>query len=1147
MVHHFISPCALSSTGMNLRMSLAGRRVRLGPGACLLTPAGRRGLEWRASSRVLHLAWILCLALAVYPLLGGTTLAGGEVASEVPTQVLELHEWFGVDHPEQIIEFALDRAATPGLGTVLEETGSPVPFQLLEHGRKLAIRTGLAANSRRAWRWFSNRPAMPVTPAVEVKRAEREWEISNELIAVRIPRGEAIREAKDGPVLAAAPLLEVSAPRVHALAPIQGVRLRDGTWSGLGPNLLAARALKLLDASVEMVEAGPLKAVVQVRYDFDKPQYSYGLVKIADPGPGYLRVTITVLAGQPSILVEEDTDLDEVWAMNLYNGLRPDRAQYNGHHSTDPKFGHLSDGSIYPMARTGKPLRGEPDAIVDLQYQTPQVPSYVTSAESWRYLAVWDPWIFDGGWYWQLYNSAAPGTSNLVSIFAGPVSRALSPGMSGASIFTLPSDPRAAGRPVSGISSQSYRRAPDARIYPRSRFSWGILLGVKEDLPAPGRIATASLQSNLLGGPVSLTKLAAMKLNFPDPPQGYGGLYMDKAALDGLIARVRQSTHGAAAFYGGSAFYRWLSNAEPSSRALFDAWADQGGAKMRAAAADIERLAADLVDDLVNGQGIYSFRFGYWQGGLEMMRRGLWIDQVLASNQLSAEQRARVKAAAALFAYVLWDNDFVPMDNWDGFNMGTPNMPQQQQGYRYFYAQLLAAHPDFAARAGMVENNARAQVRQQINESGAHFGSPHYIGAAFAPTLNTLMQIKQLGKSDPFASEPRLRAFAQFYLNLLTPPEVRFPGRPRSVIALGDSSTEVSSNYGQLGTAFRDADPDLSRRLMGAWRAGGSPHSGFFGTTVMMIDDRLPAQDARLGSATFPGYYTVLRTGWGTPHETAAWIVNGDFYRDHRANDAGNIVLYALGVPISVHWGAIYSPQTAGAYYHSSVVLESEIGRPWNGPSPPPDTAIAQSWKAKQTDFAIGKSIDTSISRFERKGIEWTRKLQLHHADASMPVIVIRDDFKGSEASASKVSTFNFMARDPVRTPRGSVMPELRTHPAAAKATDPGQLPSASPVFPLNPGVSDLSFTGQFGVDFDVFVIAREPQEALLGNWADTWTQQGSKWEERQHILRIRGTGSFQLVIVPFRTGHRPPDLKVEDGPNGPVLTANGRTIRLSQ
>src|SRR4029077_17182674 len=136
------------------------------------------------------------------------------------------------------------------------------------------------------------------------------------------------------------------------------------------------------------------------------------------------------------------------------NGLLPDRAQYNGHHSTDPKFGHLSDGSIYPMTQPRKQLRGAPEAIVDLPYQVPQVASYVTSTESWRYLAVWDPWISNGGWYWQLFNSAAPDTSNLVSIFAGPVSRALSPGMSGACIFTLPSDPRAAGRPVSGISSQ---------------------------------------------------------------------------------------------------------------------------------------------------------------------------------------------------------------------------------------------------------------------------------------------------------------------------------------------------------------------------------------------------------------------------------------------------------------------------------------------------------------------------------------------------------------------------------------------------------------------------------------------------------------------------------------------------------------------
>jgi hypothetical protein len=75
---------------------------------------------------------------------------------------------------------------------------------------------------------------------------------------------------------------------------------------------------------------------------------------------------------------------------------------------------------------------------------------------------------------------------------------------------------------------------------------------------------------NLFGGPVSLTKLAAMKLDFPDPPQGYGRLHMDKAALD-------DDGCGRAGMAPPlcTTFYRWLYNAEPTSRALFDAWADE--------------------------------------------------------------------------------------------------------------------------------------------------------------------------------------------------------------------------------------------------------------------------------------------------------------------------------------------------------------------------------------------------------------------------------------------------------------------------------------------------------------------------------------------------------------------------------------------
>ena len=1081
--------------------------------------------------------WLFCLYFTTR--LVTAAFGGGD--NKVATQTFELREWFGVNHPEQVVEFTLRESATR-TGMILDEADNPIPFQTLEQGRKLAIRTNLPANSRHVWRWYSNDKAEAASsPDVQIEEIREGWEISNELIAFRVPNSETIR-IQAGSALG--PLLDLfnygrDVPRVHVLAPIQGIRLRDGIWTALGPNALVALAWELTDAKVELLESGPLKALMRIRYDFRKPAYAYGQQQISDPGPGYLIVTLTLYAGQPSILIEEETDLDEVWAVNLHDGLAPNQAQYKGHHSTDTELGHMPNGSIYLPAHVRTHYRGEPDATVELQYQRPQLPSYVSSKQSWRLLAVWDPWIFDGGWYWQLCNSAAGPNSNLVSIFAGPASRALSPGMSGASIFTLPSDPRFPDKPVAGISSQSYRRSPDARVSPRSRFSWGIFLGVKgHDLPAPGKVPAVNIQSNLFGGALSLTKLAAMEFEFADPPQGYGGLYMDKRELDAVIQRVRLSK-GAKS---------WLYNAEPTSRALFDVWADESGGKLRAAADDILRLAKDLADDLVNGHGIYTFRFHYWQGGLEMMRRGLWIDQILASNKLTSEERARVKAAACLFAYVLWDNDFVPMDNWEGINLGTPNMPQQQQGYRYFYALLLAGHPHFAARASMVEDKVLMQVQQQINDSGAHFGAPHYISAAFAPTLNTLMQVKQLGRSDPFRSEPRLAKFAEFYLNLLTPPEIRFPGRPRSYIALGDSSTEASPLYGQLGTAFRDADPTLSRRLMGAWRTAGRPHSGFFGTTVMGIDDLLPGQDPALGSATFAGYYSVLRSGWNTPDETAAWIVNGDFYRDHRSNDSGNLVLYALGVPISVHWGSIYSPHTPSAYYHSSIVPESEIGRPWNAPDPPPDGIVKRIWQtSSETGFSTGATVDVSVSKFAGAGMEWTRTLQLWHSDPSVPVIVVRDEFAGRDASAPKVLTLNLLAKGPVQTPMGAFTPEPRSHPAVEKSSVAQQLPSAGPEFPLQEGVSHLSFTGQFGVDFDLFVIASKPQAALLGNWADTWTQQQSvsKWEERQHILRIRGSGPFQLVLVPFRSGHRPPDLELEAGATGLVLTTNGTTLEL--
>ncbi|NCO35158.1 MAG: hypothetical protein AUJ92_20845 [Armatimonadetes bacterium CG2_30_59_28] len=85
-----------------------------------------------------------------------------------------------------------------------------------------------------------------------------------------------------------------------------------------------------------------------------------------------------------------------------------------------------------------------------------------------------------------------------------------------------------------------------------------------------------------------------------------------------------------------------------------------------------------------------------------------------------------------------------------------------------FYELSMARHPTMVDRAKLVEDQLHGTVDQVINDSGAEIGCAHYIGASFSPTLNTLQQLKQLGKADSFKERPKRTKFAEFYLNLLT-------------------------------------------------------------------------------------------------------------------------------------------------------------------------------------------------------------------------------------------------------------------------------------------------------------------------------------------------------------------------------------------
>src|SRR5262249_25539643 len=139
---------------------------------------------------------------------------------------------------------------------------------------------------------------------------------------------------------------------VRPLAPIQAVRLRDGAWAtaetgGAGITDLTGKPLRVEDMRVAFLERGPLVVTVEVAYKAPRPALVHGASVLVAAGAGFYRATITLQAGQPSVLIEEDTDMDVRWTLDIGAALRPDQARYQGHHATSFDNGFESDGRQY--------------------------------------------------------------------------------------------------------------------------------------------------------------------------------------------------------------------------------------------------------------------------------------------------------------------------------------------------------------------------------------------------------------------------------------------------------------------------------------------------------------------------------------------------------------------------------------------------------------------------------------------------------------------------------------------------------------------------------------------------------------------------------------------------------------------------------
>ncbi len=931
--------------------------------------------------------------------------------------------------------------------------------------------------------------------AVTLATTAAHHEVSNGLVGVRVP---------------------VQSPDLgQPLAPIAGLRYRDGTWTATAPSTLHSRswwdtppspAPPCTAMAARIVEQSPAKVVVEVAYTFDRPEL-WTPEWTAPAGIGYLKTTLTILDGEPSILVEEDSDCDVGYSLNVWPGLQPTQARYRGHQSTSVEAGREPDGQQYRPWNQRNPV----DATVDLDYARPKSVSNVSTEVSRPAMAVWNPWVFDSGWYWQLYNHTAPASANLFGIFAGPASRAIGAATSGAGIWHGPGN-------AAGVTVQLHRTTTDWQLMPRNRFCWGIFLSTKADLLDPYATQPIGKQMHRHGG--LALKLAGYEREFTDPASGYGALYMGKAEVQALAQRVHDDT----------AEYQRLYNAEPSARPLLDLWHTDTPESMQAVIDSILQLAADLKEELTNGEGIYSPRLHYIQGGQEMIRLLPYLDQALASRHTTAVQRVALKKAAHLFGSILWDNDFVPLQQGaDGAalfagNRGTANMPVQHQQYRASYAVLLGTDAAWKARADLIRAETFDVLRGVINDQGAASGSSGYIAASVSPLLTTLLQFQSQGVADPFAEDARFSRFGEFLLSITSPPDPRFGGR-RKVVTYGDGDNHGSSLQGVMATALRKANPTLSALLMQAWKEEDSPHASFFGSTLLMIDERLPTAPLTVGrmQGTFGGFGSAQRHRTAAGLESLALVIDGHHYRDHRPPDQGMVALYLLGVPVSLSWGSIYYPHVPGGLWRSAVQPADQMADTWGKADLPYDAGNAW-WGSTATPgtFQMGTAI-------------WKRSVKPVEADG-FPAIDARD-----HCTTDYVWTLNLMAT-------GNVTPSSGT------ALLPPVHPLAPKLGTLAAGTGRWRLKGSFGVDFDLWLFLSKPVEAAWSSWAHQWApsieqqqwqwNQGRPFEEAQHTLRLRAPADTQITwaVVPM-FADKPRDGTVTETATGVTISYSDGTL----
>jgi hypothetical protein len=865
-------------------------------------------------------------------------LAVAAVAAK-PLATFTCKEWLGVDWPRTLVTYKVTfpaKTAKPDMVRLVDADGKEAPVQLshvVQKGGYLASAwvsffAELKKNGSYSYSLLPEKSLFESGPKpVIVKDGELPpgtelpgVTLENKLVAIQLPdRGTRIPR----PSMMES-LDDCDGTNALIPGPIHSYQLLGGSWTYASFFWAAdpATAPKATSITSRVTESGQLFSEGVVTYTFDNG--------------GWYTCTIRLVDGDPNIYLDEQCDLKTIrsardWRVvfpltDNAGAFKPDAAWWA---TSGGRLGGKDDAFEAAATTAGfAPLPGNRGHLGSMTFQP--------AAEKKRLfeMAVWYPYAATA-YYAGFTERAKMMGKDAPFVGVMPMHAGNWRGMAESAngeINTYPGGRLAVSWPLvvsphpnSLLHTGEY---DTALPYTRIRRQWALMTGPMQYQQEMGAFRRYN-------GYITLDDYKDWKLEWPDDPKvTYPRTVANKAYAEAWKPKLTEHPMGEQ--LKGLLYFTDDAN---RCKALFTTlasdsyWSSPRGHALRCLGRD---------GDSQGSTG--------WVAGFRHAQKAAWTnaaDEVLASQNLTPEQRGQLRAWIAASCYALAEPDFNPRGMMA--HLGNPNMPMNRFFGLTFAAALIPDHP----QANTWLDVSRQYLRYKLAENTAPGGGWSELLTYYMAAASHCMQAGMVLDSQGLLDDATAKLAAQagsFPIDLLSPKDPRFG--TRCLPAWGhEGYWMIPTQWLPVASFTRQRDPQLAKDMVWAWDQLGRPQedhhdAGFSPRTIIFADllKELPKDyvPARLASKWIPGFGATMRAHVGDPNETFFSYRQG-YMVSHCDANQGDFMLYSKGAPLTtaslfqyaIYNGSPYQKMYESFGWHNRVRFGAQTntgGWPGGGP-----------------------------------------------------------------------------------------------------------------------------------------------------------------------------------------------------------------------